>query len=1191
MFQKTHHHHRKPVEITAPSPGVGHFQYPPPAHLLLQQHEPTDHNNQSKRASGRRYTTPSNQENPYRGRSQSLSSNVQPASKEDKKKKFSIFKKKKKSDNDRHASRTPEVPGRRSKNEQFRGYGPESMPLARRPHSSSSNHRGGGGGGGGTEEFIRKGSQRSIKSSDDFLDDDDEIDSSINNGGGGGKIIPRPMLQTDYPRFMSTLANGREKGDNSRLDNGRPGYDSLEKYADIGRVRGEGPSSEPFKNRSMSLRLPDHKAEHRIVPSRPAPPPPPSGNKSNKGEQLPTPVETVGLTSSGLNPLPLPPIPGLIGIKNHGNTCFMNAILQCLGNTERFLHYIISDDCQRDLATLKRKKKRRGPASPHNTLTTGASSQQEEYLSPDSPGAVIDVLSYLIKSLWGGQYEGRISAIFKEVVGLWAEQYRGRSQHDAQEFLLWLLGYLHDNLNLASRHQISKTPPPVHIDTDRDSSQTDSFVYSLFGGNYQSSLHCPECGNQSNTFDPYLSISLSVPRRGTRPIYITMTRRHQNTTKLMLFGLSVKVTCLVQEVQKQLALEARSLPHYLVIGTMREDGFNQFYHSTDPVAIIPDDVMLYAYEVTPYKGDFMFPPVPVPPVMEQQKSSETIYIILQNRVGQGEYSKKFGTPLCLRVWRDFTYSQLQSVVFKGIKKYLHEGVNPEIICRDYIFFKCRVLDGLQGQEYLDPYCTTPLQSPTVEKALSLSKVWGYELHIKIIAEWEQWIKDCVCTDIPETQPLLHDSVHLVKEHYDVPLEATLDECLQWHTQEEKLGDEDSWSCPQCKRPQIGAKKRITFSTLPDILIVHLKRFEQDEYTQAKLDTWIKFPTSGLDMSPYVSQTPILRPSSALAYQNHSTKVAVALNGGRNISTLPANGKSTHFEDKSRKFFIFKKNKKPKKSLTPVISSPVHATHDTKVVTNNLNSASIHPPSYMYDLYSVCYHYGDMNRGHYTAHCLNPVNNQWYIFDDHRVLPVQSEDQLVSQNAYILFYVRRNTRKAWLKSIPQEKKNGHWINQLSSQNQLHLSSLPPLDHSLFSPQRQGSVTSAHTLSTASGVSPDNIFFPSHMHNLSAELAPPAINFHARQYSAGSSSNGGQPPSLLSPYSTIAPPHSNQAPPHSYLAPPYPHSLPSPSIASSTPSYLSQTTPTSSSSYFSKRVGSFHGNSHHRAAHESHSATRV
>lgn len=44
----------------------------------------------------------------------------------------------------------------------------------------------------------------------------------------------------------------------------------------------------------------------------------------------------------------------------------------------------------------------------------------------------------------------------------------------------------------------------------------------------------------------------------------------------------------------------------------------------------------------------------------------------------------------------------------------------------------------------------------------------------------------VCTDMPETDPPIHDSAHVIKKHYDVPLEATLDDCLTWHTQEEKV---------------------------------------------------------------------------------------------------------------------------------------------------------------------------------------------------------------------------------------------------------------------------------------------------------------------------------------------------------------------------------------------------------------------
>lgn len=167
----------------------------------------------------------------------------------------------------------------------------------------------------------------------------------------------------------------------------------------------------------------------------------------------------------------------------------------------------------------------------------------------------------------------------------------------------------------------------------------DGLIYNLFGARYHSSLLCQECDNESSTFDPYLCVSLSVPRRGTRPIFITMARRHQNATKLMLFGLSLKVTATVRDIQRQLAIESHTLPHYLVIGDMRHDGFHQFYRPTDPIGIIQEHTVLYAYEVTPYKGDFTMS-VPFPQAPLGERPGETIFVILQSRVGQGEYSRR-----------------------------------------------------------------------------------------------------------------------------------------------------------------------------------------------------------------------------------------------------------------------------------------------------------------------------------------------------------------------------------------------------------------------------------------------------------------------------------------------------------------------------------------------------------------------
>ncbi|KAJ1447542.1 hypothetical protein M885DRAFT_542426 [Pelagophyceae sp. CCMP2097] len=81
-------------------------------------------------------------------------------------------------------------------------------------------------------------------------------------------------------------------------------------------------------------------------------------------------------------------------------------------------------------------------------------------------------------------------------------------------------------------------------------------------------------------------------------------------------------------------------------------------------------------------------------------------------------------------------------------------------------------------------------------------------------------------------------------------EVTLETCLDAFTKEEMLSEDDCWFCPKCKerRP---AKSTIQPWKLPDILVIHLKRFLFLPTWREKIRTNVVFPMSALDLAPYV----------------------------------------------------------------------------------------------------------------------------------------------------------------------------------------------------------------------------------------------------------------------------------------------------------------------------------------------------
>ncbi|THW50481.1 cysteine proteinase, partial [Aureobasidium pullulans] len=79
---------------------------------------------------------------------------------------------------------------------------------------------------------------------------------------------------------------------------------------------------------------------------------------------------------------------------------------------------------------------------------------------------------------------------------------------------------------------------------------------------------------------------------------------------------------------------------------------------------------------------------------------------------------------------------------------------------------------------------------------------------------------------------------------------TLDDCFSETGKTEVLSEDNAWYCGRCKELR-RASKTLELWTVPDILVVHLKRFSGERFRRDKVDVLVDFPIEGLDLTKRV----------------------------------------------------------------------------------------------------------------------------------------------------------------------------------------------------------------------------------------------------------------------------------------------------------------------------------------------------
>ncbi|CAJ0938811.1 unnamed protein product [Ranitomeya imitator] len=598
--------------------------------------------------------------------------------------------------------------------------------------------------------------------------------------------------------------------------------------------------------------------------------------------------------------------PGLCGLSNLGNTCFMNSAIQCLSNTPPLTEYFLNDKYQ-------------------------------DELNLDNPlgmrGEIAKSYAELIKQMWSGKYSYVTPRAFKTQVGRFAPQFSGYQQQDCQELLAFLLDGLHEDLN-----RIRKKPYIQLKDADgrpdkvvaeeaweNHIKRNDSIIVDIFHGLFKSTLVCPECAKISVTFDPFCYLTLPLPMKKERTLEVYLVRMDP-LAKPMQYKVVVPKIGNIMDLCTALSSLSDIPPEKMVVTDIYNHRFHRIFAMDENLSSIMERDDIYVFETSINRTEET--EQVIIPIYLREKFRHTSY-------SHHHGSTLFGQPFLLTVPRNITEDKLYNLLLVRMCRYvkitndseesdgplhcnkehtingngpngIHEEGSPSEmetdepddessqdqelpsenensqsedsvggdndsengLCED----TCKGQSATGQKKRLFTFQFTNLGNADISYIKDDTRYIRFDdrqLRLDessyLALDWDPKMKKKYFDENAAEDFEKHESVDFTPQKKSF---MKLKDCIELFTTKEKLGAEDPWYCPNCKEHQ-QATKKLDLWSLPPVLVVHLKRFSYSRYMRDKLDTLVDFPVSDLDMSKFLIN-PNAGPScyNLIAVSNH-----------------------------------------------------------------------------------------------------------------------------------------------------------------------------------------------------------------------------------------------------------------------------------------------------------------------------------
>ena len=203
---------------------------------------------------------------------------------------------------------------------------------------------------------------------------------------------------------------------------------------------------------------------------------------------------------------------------------------------------------------------------------------------------------------------------FKSVIGRYGPAFSGYGQQDSQEFLLFLLDGLQEDLNrIMKKPYIEKPDSTDEMVTNREALQqfadknweiykarNDSVITDLFAGMYKSTLVCPKCDKVSIIFDPFNNLTLQIPIENVFSHHLFYFPFNGRPVR-MEYDIDKNST--ISQLKDMVGLKMKADPERLVMAEVYKYKFYKMFENPTSIAEAQigdnDDICIYEIEDVP----------------------------------------------------------------------------------------------------------------------------------------------------------------------------------------------------------------------------------------------------------------------------------------------------------------------------------------------------------------------------------------------------------------------------------------------------------------------------------------------------------------------------------------------------------------------------------------------------------------